>query len=491
VAAPIRKRSRIPPEEISFFEAALQSSSPVLRKHALQRMCNLYRRGARPLSPRVLKAWVFLALSDADPKVRRWAFNALAQMGEADDVPLMMGQWEASRSDPEVFEAGLTALAYILPREQLMPLLKKAEVELDALTLMALAQQTDSFETEMAALRLDPDSATCAELRSATLLIGLRKAPDTLFSGRFPVSDVIGDLNRHDDAIVAQYSFWATVEHPSLSLRHIRVPARDFPTLPPNVQGWAYRVLTKEGSLAAEHYEAIIAASESPYVEVREGAAIGLREIYYDSLDVTVSDWLIDESDQLVRERLLEHMAAQVNKSSTYREEVTAAFHQSGSRSLLRSRLEAANTDDSLALEFRRIALQTADPDLFAEIVAPRMSTQNFHGPVTAGGFSNTGTGNSGHVNIMNAADAQAKVLPLLEELRLKLNAENAITEVKVGSQLLSTAIETPTKGTVERVLGWLKDVKEGGEAVASIGQLATQAYDQIAPLLDCLPLST
>lgn len=468
---------------------ALLAVSPVVRKQALQRLCGLYRQGARLAAPKAIKALVLHALVDIDSKVKRWAFNALAQLGEPADVLLILGPWKNSRSDPEVFEAGLTALAHLLSKDDLLAILREAGVKLDSSALMALGQQTDAFQTELAELRLNVDRADDGELRAATLLIGLKKAPETLFSGRFPVADVIGELNTHADPIVAQYSFWATVEHPDLGLKNVRVPPADFSHLPPNVQGWAYRTLTKDGAGAVRHYDAIVSASESRFPEVREGVAIGLRELYYDSLDITVADWFVDELDPLVRDRLLEHMATHVTRSSAYRDEVMKAYREAANGSVLRSRLEAANRDDAVALEMRRITLQMNDPDLFASMMRPTMnSTQNFHGTVNAGGISNSGVGNAGTVQIMSTAEAQAKAMPMLEQLRQALEAAHAPEGAAEGVQIVKDAIAAPTKGKVERVVGWLKNAKEGGDAISGLGALAAASYDKLAPLAHYLP---
>ena len=465
------------------------AESPVVRKQALQRLCGLYRQGARLAAPRAIKGLILHALVDVDSKVQRWAFNALAQLGESADVPLMLGPWKNSRSDSEVFEAGLTALAHLLSKDDLLALLKEAGVDLGPSALMALGQQTDAFNAELSELRLDIHRAGDGELREATLLIGLKRAPETLFSGRFPVADVIGDLNTHGDPIVAQYSFWATVEHPNLGLENVRVAPENFPLLPPNVQGWAYRTLTKDGARAVRHYDAIVGATESTFPEVREGVAIGLRELYYDSLDVTVADWFLDERDSVVRDRLLEHMATHVTKSSAYRDEVMKAYREAANGSVLRSRLEAANRDDAVALEMRRIALQMNDPDLFASMMGPTMnSTQNFHGNVNAGGISNSGVGNAGTVQIMSTAEAQARAMPVLEELRQALDASDAPEGAAEGAQIVKEAIAAPTQGKVERVVGWLKNIKEGGDAVAGLGVLAVSSYDKLAPLAHHLP---
>ena len=461
----------------------------MVRKQALQRLCSLYRSGGVLTAPRAMKALVLQALTDTDPKVRRWAFNSLAQLGEPSDVGLMITPWQGSRNSPDVFEAGLTALAHLLPKEKLLRLLGTAQVELDPGVVMALGQQTDDFADELAALRLDVNRASDAQLRAATLLIGLRRAPDTLFSGRFPVSDVIGDLNTHPDPMVAQYSFWATVEHPLLSLLNVRVAPADFWRLPPNVQAWAYRTLTGGGSAAAAHYELIVDASQSEHAEVREGVAVGIRDVFYDSIDTMVRDWFLEEADPATRDHLLEHMAAHSGLSSFYREEVLAAYRAAAPASLSRSRLEAANRDADVSLAMRKLALQTGDPDLFASVVAPVTNSQTFSGQMNVGGISNSGVGNTGPVQFMTAAEAQTKAVPLLEELKQGLSARSA-PAVRETLKAVTEATEAPTKGKVARVLALLKGLRDGGEAVAGLGALVGKGYDQLQPLLEHLPIA-
>ncbi len=484
-----RSRFHITLQEATFLEVALQSDSAVTRKQALQRLCELYRHGGRLTAPLRMKGLVLQALVDQDPKVRRWAFNALTQLGEAADVPLMLQPWKDNRTNPAVFEAGLTALAHLVPKEELLIILKEADVRLDASTLMALGQQTSGFADDLAALRIDLAQASDSELRQATLLIGLKKSPDTLFSDRFPVSDVIGDLNMHSDPVIAQYSFWATVEHPDLGLTALRVAPANFTQLPPNVQSWAYRVLTKDSAGAVQHYDCIVQGSESDFEIVREGVAISLRHIYYDSLDLVVADWYVDERTSGVRDRLLEHMAGHVAKSSAYRDEVIKAYREAGSGSVLRSRLEAANHDDDVGLEMRRIALQMNDPKLFTSMVGPTMNnTQNFNAPVNTGGISNSGVGNQGAVQFISTGEAQAAVLPVLRQLLQALEASSAPIGSSEGAQLAKEAIAEPTKGKVEQLVGWLKSVKDGGEALSGIGALAISSYNKLAPYVQHLP---
>ena len=85
-----RRRIRISLQEATFIELALQSDSPITRKQALQRLCDLCRHGGVLTAPKKMKGFVLPTLVDPDSKVRRWGFNTLAQIGEEADVALML-----------------------------------------------------------------------------------------------------------------------------------------------------------------------------------------------------------------------------------------------------------------------------------------------------------------------------------------------------------------------------------------------------------------
>lgn len=479
-----RRRTRIAPAEELFLNRSLSSENSVQRKLALQRLCSLYRAGGRLTSEMSVKASVFACLTDPDPKVRRWAFNALAQFGSANDVPIMQGPWQKSRNEEEVFDAGLTALARILPREGLAPLLNKADVALGPRTLLALAQQSSEYKSEIHALHINIDTAASSELRSATLLVGLVRAPDTLFSPRHPISDVIGDLNKHPDAIVAQYSFWAKVEHPNLGLADCKVSPRDFLYLPPNAQGWACRLLTKRGEVVARHHEFIVSASESDHAVVREGMAAALRDVYYDGLEAVVLDWHIDEDNALVRDRLLEHMSSHSGQIPEYREVVISAYRSSAPNSILRSRLEAANRDDKLSLDLRKIALETGDPDLFKSLAGGGMTIINVGGSAQVGGISGSGTGNSGQFQFSNSAADSEQVLRLLMQILGQIEALPRSQDTASIQEVVTEAVAKPSRLSLENVVGKLKSLRDGGEAAHELGSIVSQGYERLRALI-------
>ncbi|WP_300397317.1 hypothetical protein [uncultured Sphingobium sp.] len=355
---------------------------------------------------------------------------------------------------------------------------------------MALAQHHGAFEEELTALQLDLGRADAGDLRSATLLIGLQRAPSTLFSDRHPVSSVIGDLNSHEDGIVAQYSFWATAEHPDLSLDSVSVPPSLFSQLKPNVQAWAYRVLTKDNETAQKHNEFIVEGSESDHPNVREGVAMGIRDIFYDSLDTVVIDWSLSEDDIVIREKLWEHMAANAEHSAGYREEAERAYRSSSANSALRVRLDAACKEKGLALTFKKIALQTGDPDFFTQISGANVTNNNqtFLGPVQTAALSNAGPGNTGTVNIGQQQQVVSQVEADLKELLSDLQRQPASNEKDKVTAAVEDAVKSPTKSKVGKIVDWLKSAKEGMTSITDITEKAGVFYTKIAPALDHLP---
>lgn len=481
-------RGRLPLAEAKFIENILSGDVSVAKKHALQRLCGLLRKGLRLSNPKTLKGLILLNLQDKDAKVRRWAFNALAIIGDRRDVPFIETAWKQNFDVPDVFQAGLTSLAHILPKNELLDLLGRAGVVISPNVIMALAQETDQFDEEVSGVCLDPQKASARELRTATLLVGLEKAPRGLFSPRHPVESVLGELNKHDDEIVSQYSFWATVEHPDLSLSDVNVPPQLFSQLPPNVQAWSYRVLTKTPAVARKNNDFIFEGSKSPHSDVRQGVAFGLRDIFYDSLDVTVIDWLLEEQELSIREKLLEHMAAQADHSGGYREEVERAYRDSGRDSSLRQRIEAACENTGLSMTLRKIALQTGDPDLYTLIAGGIVNnTQNFNSQVNAGGISNAGTGNSGTVSIVAQQNALSEMQSSLGELLKRLEESEQSPEVLELRGEVEAALVEPKKAVLQSISEKLKLASEGATSLTTLGQFGMAAYDKIQAFIPYL----
>ena len=485
-----RAKGPIRDQEVHFVELNLQGHSPGLKKQALQLLCKRVRDGYRLRGPNSVKALVVYNLWCPDLKVRRWALNALTLIGAEEDVEIILSALDENRHVDEIFVAGLTALAALLPKDRIVEKLASRDIELSTSVILALCQNTKDFEEELAAVRVDLQTATPSVLKSASLLIGLRRAPKYIFSHRHPASAVIGELNTHDDPIVSQYSLWATVENPDLGLESLGVHPSDIIKLPPNAQAWAYRIFGKDEATAEAHYEIILEGAGSQFAEVREGMAAGLRGVYYDSLDVEVLEWYYGEPEQTVSDRLLEHMTSNVTRTSGYRGPVEDAYRSAPVNGVARARLEAACIDQALGDQFKLIAFKTGDPDLFAAIKGDSLTNnQTFQvaGSMTVGGISTSGTGNTGNVQINNGVEAQAKATDVLRQAEIALR-DDPKPDLVDGAELAKKASDEPTKTNVEKFLAWGKLGVEAGSLAEKVAPVIGHAVEQLGNLLPHLP---
>jgi nucleoside phosphorylase len=337
------------------------------KKVGLQRLCSHYRNGHVLASPHPVKVVLLGLLTDESEKVRRWALNGLALMGNQRDAEPILAAISRYRAEPDVLAAGIAALAAILEPEKLTTMMLRNDLPLEGGLLLAAAQRTDLFDNQLRSNRVNIDLATPVDLRMAELLVGLGRAPENLFSARHPNSTIIGELNTHDDALVAQYSVWATVENPLLSFAHLRLALKNIESQPKNVRGWVYRLISSDSATAEDHQDLLQAGARDSSEEAREGLAAGLKDTWYEGIENFVVKWALKEENESTRQRLLEHMAAHNERSARYREVVLSAYESAARDSLTRARLGAAAKQTSLYRGMKLIEHDSDHRDLFAE----------------------------------------------------------------------------------------------------------------------------
>ncbi|WP_224655019.1 5'-methylthioadenosine/S-adenosylhomocysteine nucleosidase [Mesorhizobium sp. CO1-1-2] len=265
--------------------------------------------------------------------------------------------------------------------DELRKTLRQKDMPLEGALLFAAAQYNNSYQGDLGKSILNIEVASPAELRFAMLLVGLNKSPENLFSRSFSNSQIIGDLNSHPDSLVAQYSVWATCENPHMGIGELRLPLRDIECHPANVRGWVYQLLTSDAETARRYNEYLIFGSEDSSSEAREGLSIGIRDIFFDSIERLVLDWFDDEETPSIRNRLLEHMAHNAQRYPPYATPVMDIYRTANTGSLLRARIEAAARSTPLALDLRKMALQIESEDLFARMDRPaKEAIKNQHG---------------------------------------------------------------------------------------------------------------
>jgi len=223
-------------QQAAYLQLLIADRDADSRKHALETIAKLYRTGGRFKNPeRILPHIIFLC-KDEHEKVRRWAFNTLALVGTKKEVPSLIEALSREASNPDVLAAVIVALSSLANEEETRSILFRADLPLEGFALLAAAQQNPAFAQELTKTRVDIDSASVSDLRLATLLLGLRKAPENMLSERHLNRDVIGDLNFYPDELVSQYSVWAAYEDPGMDLSSLRIKPKDLFDFHPGIR---------------------------------------------------------------------------------------------------------------------------------------------------------------------------------------------------------------------------------------------------------------
>lgn len=467
-----RKRyESISDQEAAYLSLLISEKSADSRKAALERISKLYRMNKRFRNPERIVPLILYQFGHNAEKVRRWAFNALALVGSRDDVPAVVAALDQQRDDPDAFAAAIACLAALADEDQTRLLLKKNDLAVEGFVLLAAAQQNPVFSAELQRTRINIDNADAADLRLATLLLGLRKAPENLLSAKFTNKQVIGELNFYNDRLVSQYSVWAAYEDRGMSISDLKILPKDFDSYHSGIRKYGYRLMTANKTTAKKNHEYIVHASEDRNDEAREGLAVGLRDVFFDGVEELVFDWFKDEASDPIRARLLEHMAVNAERAPVYRTPVLQNYERLPSGGIGRAQLDAAAAGTSLFQEMRRIEYEGGMSDLFnipnntTSAAEPTLATAD-DGPVSAGILAA-----SVKVLIVTALPKEAAAVRATLSDRRKLSKPNDPGIYNVGDFL--TSDKSP-----RRVL--TVNAGMGKVSASTLGATALQSFPKI-----------
>jgi hypothetical protein len=421
--------------------------------------------------------------------VRRWAFNAIALVGNRDqNLEATVHALDLNKNDDDVFGAGMAALVSLTNEAETEGYLKQIGVDLDGAVLLAAAQQAPGYKGQLADRRVSIDSASPSELRLASVLVGLDKAPEHLFTINFPNSEVIGALSTHDDRQVAQYAAWSVSENSNLHLGHLGISPNEICEKGEDVRKYGYRLLAADDATAERYRELIAEASFDESGKAREGLAIGLLNAFCDGLEEITSEWISRESEQVVVDALLDHFVENSERCSAYKELARDAYREAGVGSILRAKLEARAEGKRIYSDFRRIGIDSANSDLFDPPMNLRGTSVtnifnvNAQNVGVVAGESTLGGGVHQQVGD-HAAQAQMELQRLLDIL-----SKHETGQVHEGMQLANEAKEKPTKGAVEKLLSWMGVAKAGSSLLASGADDFAKIGEHLHKLLPHLP---
>lgn len=460
------------------------------KERGLERLCWHYERGRRLRNPHPFHGIFIACLYQPIGSVRRWALNAIAAAGtKAAHLQPVLEAIERDRTDEDIFASGIAALVALTGEDESVGLLEKANIPLEGTALLAAAQQADTFRDQLARQRVNIDLASAPELRLAAVLIGLDKAPEHLFDLRHENSAVIGRLDAHPDDLVAQYAVWSINEHPSLNLSHMSSPLRDIEGRPERVRGYTYRLITQTDAVAEAHREYVQLGSEDPSTRARGGLASGLAKAFFEGMDTTTLDWFDSELEPSIKDELLDHIVLFSNRSVLYEGKALDEYDAAGLGTLKRARMRAAAEGLPLYSAFKK-------RDLMGESLQLFVDTPLFGGSTVTN--INAGTINAGIIGDHSKVDGGLSFTQInkvdcvsveLAELMKLLDQAGSESAVQAGRELVAAAQAAPTKDSVGKVLGWMKDLAQGTSYAVAASEGFQKVFAALGEVVDQLPL--
>lgn len=471
-------------EEERYLITQLNQPDDRVATKALQWLCERCRRGWFFADPANLRATIRLCLYRNHPNARRWAVNALTEIGPGPDVTPILGLIPHTLDDPDLLAAIVPAIFSAKGEGEAVQLLAEKNIPMEGLALIAASQVSLSQKRKLVQTLIPLETADEASLRSAIVLAGTRKSPEHLFDRRHPNAIALSQLNLHPCPSVSKYSIWASTQlgHGYSSLL---LPEGQIESSPAEIRKWAFRLLISDPPWLARKLDMLESVQRDPSVEVREEVAIELRASFAMGIDKIVPKWFFNEEDNETRLRLLDHMAAQSFRSANYASIVVDMYKRAAPNSNERMRLEASAAKTPLFSALRRIAVIEEGGLLFAN------DNELFGGHVTniniSGGQIGAITGSGDITGETIAAIATVQNPDIKELLTRVFEIAATIQDPRKKGEitaLVSEAAKKPSPSIWKRVIGFLNDVKAGTIAVSTTVTGVDTIIDQIGPFI-------
>ena len=481
-------RGFIPAEEEKYVLSLVDTANVREKKVGLQRLCGFLRAGFVVRDLHRLRQTLNGLLYSNDVKVRRWTLASIALCGGAENLHAVAEAISRFLDEPELVASSIATLFAIAKPDEVDRILKERRLPLEGAMLIASAQHHDDSKDRIAKERVQVSTASPLELRMATLLIGLNRAPEHMFELSHLNKEVIGVLNLHDDDMVAQYSVWAMCEVPEYDVEDLRFDLRNIEGQPGNVRDCIYRLIVNNEASARSGIDYVSLGSNDQSDEAREGLSAGLRKIFFDGIEEVTIRWLSEEISSNVKQSLIEHMAFSSDRCVLYEPIVMDAYVGAPVESTARARIRAAAQETAIYKKLRRIDLESDQLLLFgsSSFGGGTVVNQNISGTnVNIGVVSGSGEVKQIAIESIGRSEAGADLKEILRDI-LSLSGPEIDEEKqrKVAAEVKAVADE-PSKSMVARLGQFLKGALDGVKATSTAGKSVLDLAQQLGALAE------
>lgn len=423
------------------------------------------RNGRYPADSRKLREAVIQCVQRNNLRVKRWALNVLTELGIAGQFDVLDEVFPHTSDDPDLLASAVRLLFREAREGAGLSLLNKQGVAVEGLALIAGSEYSALLEKRLVEERVPLDDATPEELRAAIVLTGRGRAPEHIFFARFKNDVALSELNQHDEPTVVKYSLWAMAER-NLGFGYLKINLAEYDSCPAQVRKWILRLLFSDEVALSQNLDLIWHGAQDGAVEVREEAAIGLRQCYVEAAVSDIIRWYNNEPADLVKVCLIDHMASFAFREARYEELVTRIYGGEQYRSELRGRIEACVAGTEIFKKLRTVELKEEVVNLFTNdndmdgVLMPKIE-QNFPN-ANIGGVTGTGNVNVGGQIIDQSGVSGAQLAQVIEKLMAFANQLPDETAAAEGKQLAVDLKAKPSKSSFQKLIGWTKTATSG-----------------------------
>ncbi|NJC34644.1 hypothetical protein GGR88_002158 [Sphingomonas jejuensis] len=457
-------------EEERFIAQQLGAVEDRQVQRALQFLCEQYRRGRFSTDSVRLRTLVINCLFRNYEGVKRWALNALVEIGLGAHRETVVSMAPSFLDHPDLYASFVRLIFFGEREDKALLTFSRLGLPLHGLALIAGAEHSHQLRRRLIKERIPLERADVDELRAAIVLTGRQKAPPHIFLPNHSNELALGELTLHDSDPVKKYAIWAQAER-RLGFSALRIPISDYDSSAPQVRKWILRLLFSDPDGLSKNIDLIKHAQLDDNEDVRQEAAIQLRSNYVLDGSPYLQDWLASETHEPTKLALLDHITAFAYRDPSYLAICLSFYREAPLKSVLRTRLEAAASGTSVFKRLRAIELEEESASLFSndnewEGRSVTNLTQNFYAPVG----SATGTGaisadTISAISNVNNVQLQSALLSASSLLE-KLKDEDIRAEGKVAIESVAKA---PSRLGIGRVIDWLGKIKNGMDTTSGL----------------------
>ena len=412
----------------------------------------------------------------SDEKVRRWSLSALSLIGRRQSslrtVKLAL---QTCQDEPQVMSAAIAAL-YALDPLGAGSFIRKSDYLDPRISFLSALQSTASKKIDLEPPKIDIETCDSLTLKLSLLLVGMNRSPENLFHPRFSNREIVRELWKSDDTIVAQYSAWAAAENPNLTSSDIDLDVSDIEARPENQRSYIYRLYGSDPTYSEKRNQVIILGSGDPSAEARLGCAIGILDSWYEGLEEITSDWFFDEPNEDARLAILDHIVRQSQRCDAYSDLAVELFEGFENDKTICDRMIAQAARLPLSNKLKKIESERSSGLLFPMEMQKMTNNFTFNNPSFQGqtSFGEGDNINNGHQNNEAQQDNRAVIVESLKEAQKEV-ADLPISEEIKGeaNEALASAAASPSRTNLERAMVALETCDKALGKVQGIGDKA------------------